>query len=196
MDSVDHYRLLGEIARGGMGVVYRAQDPQGRVFALKVLLDHDPAGVERFQREAQLAHRLDHPNVVRVRAHGVSRGRPYLVMDYVEGEDLMARLKRDGPLPETEARRLFLLLGEALSAAHALGIVHRDLKPQNVLLRGAEVYLTDFGLARRGPSTLTATGELLGTPAYMAPEQAIGERGGPGQRRLRVRGDPLHGALR
>lgn len=163
-----------------MGVVYRAEGPEGQTFALKVLLDHDPDSVERFEREALIAESLLHPNVVRVHAHGVHQGRPYLVMDFVEGEDLMARIKRDGPLPEVEARRVFAALSEALLAAHRQGVLHRDLKPQNVLLEGDRVLLSDFGLARRGPSTLTATGELLGTPAYMAPEQALGERGAVG----------------
>ena len=180
MDAIGDYRVLGEIARGGMGVVYRVQDPRGHLFALKVLLEHDPASVERFQREAQLARELVHPHVVQVHDYGVFEGRPFLVMDYVEGEDLMARLKRDGPLPEPEARRLFSCLAEGLQAAHTRGIVHRDLKPQNVLLAGAEVYLGDFGLARSGPSALTATGELVGTPAFMSPEQARGEREGVG----------------
>jgi len=180
VDSIGHYTIQDEIARGGMGVVYRALDPSGRVFALKVLLDRDPDLAERFKREAKLASELVHPNVVRVHAYGVTQGRLYLVMEYVEGEDLMARVLRDGPLPEVEARRLFGLLGEGLQAAHSRGIVHRDLKPQNVLLRGAEVYLADFGLARRGTSALTATGELVGTPAYMAPEQATGERDATG----------------
>jgi len=176
VESLGHYQLLGEIARGGMGVVYRASDAKGNLFAIKVLIDHDADSLQRFEREAHLAAGLEHANVVRVHDYGVARGKPYLVMEYVEGEDLESRLKRDGPLPETEARRLFASLGDGLRSAHALGIVHRDLKPQNVLLRGAEVFLTDFGLARAGPSTLTATGELLGTPAYMAPEQAAGSR--------------------
>jgi len=175
MDSIGGYRILGEIARGGMGVVYRGQDPSGRAVALKVLLDQNPEGIERFKREAELAHGLSHPHVVPVYDYGVFQGRPFMVMGYVEGEDLMARLKRDGPLPELEARRLFGCLAEGLQAAHTRGIVHRDVKPQNVLLAGAEVYLGDFGLARSGPSALTATGELLGTPSFMAPEQARGE---------------------
>ena len=177
MEYLGSYQLLSEIARGGMGVVYRAQSAAGERVAIKVLLEQDPDSLARFEREATLAMSLEHPNVVRIREQGVSRGRPYLVMDFVAGEELAERLERDGPLPEFEARRVFLELADALQAAHSLGIVHRDLKPQNVLLDGPDVYLTDFGLARAGPSDLTATGEILGTPSYMAPEQASGERG-------------------
>ena len=164
-----------------MGSVWRAADPAlGRDVALKLL--RPAPGTrrgERFLVEARAAAALVHPHVVRVHEVGDHQGTPYLVMDLVEGETLRAWLDRSGPLPLPQAVRTVTALAQALAAAHALGIVHRDLKPENVLLpRGGGVLLTDFGLARveeQGGARLTLTGELLGTPAYMAPEQVSGE---------------------
>ncbi|MGE0707040.1 MAG: serine/threonine-protein kinase [Planctomycetota bacterium] len=177
-ERVAGYIVLRELARGGMGAVFVARDPAGRDVALKVLLP----GVadERFALEAQALARLDHPGVVRVHSHGTDeRGRVYLVMDLVPGAPLDERL-RAGPLGADEAVDLALELCAALEHAHAQGVVHRDLKPSNVLLvpgpRGTRAVLADFGVAHVSDRTeaLTRTGELLGTPSFMAPEQASG----------------------
>jgi tetratricopeptide (TPR) repeat protein len=176
------FEIERELARGGMGVVYVARSPSlGRRVALKVLLAGELAtdeAVERFQREAQAAARLKHPAVVGVHEVGEDGGRHYIVMDLIEGESLKARLTRSGPLPTGEAARLTLTLARGLAHAHQEGILHRDMKPANVLLdRQDQPLITDFGLAKvvqadgEGP---TRTGQLMGTPAYMPPEQADG----------------------
>jgi serine/threonine protein kinase/Flp pilus assembly protein TadD len=174
---IGRYEIQEEIARGGMGVVYRARDvEQNQDVALKVLLDRDPEELARFQREAEATRRLRHPNVVSVHGLGLHEGRPYLVMELIEGESLQQRIQRQGSLRTEEAVRVLEGVARAVAAAHAQGILHRDLKPHNVLLEGERVLLADFGVARTRASTLTQTGEVLGTPGYMAPEQAVGER--------------------
>ncbi|MGE0710780.1 MAG: protein kinase [Planctomycetota bacterium] len=177
--QVGRYTLGEELARGGMGAVHRARGPDGEEVALKLLLElGDDEELARFLREAQAAQRISHPGVVRVREVGHHGARPFLVMDLVRGESLQDRLKRAGPLPEAEAVRLVATVARAVAAAHAVGVLHRDLKPANVLLDASgQALLTDFGVARLHGSHLTRTGEVLGTPAYMAPEQASGERG-------------------
>src|SRR5262245_3419390 len=168
---------------GGMGTVYRARDTEtDRMVALKLLQGgghlHD---AERFAREARLLSELAHPGIVAYLAHGVTEaGQPYLAMEWLDGEDLAMRLER-GALPVTDALVLVRRAAEALAVAHARGVVHRDLKPSNLFLRGGEVArlaLLDFGIARRTSvsQVLTGTGLVIGTPAYMAPEQARGER--------------------
>ncbi|MBX3472025.1 MAG: protein kinase [Planctomycetes bacterium] len=173
--------LLGELARGGMGVVYRALDRRlGREVAVKVALGGaaDPEELERFAVEARAAARLRHPNIVGIHRVGEERGAPYLVMDLVPGESLQRRLSRDGPLRPREAARLCALLARALAFAHGRGVLHRDLKPHNVLVTpDGQPVLTDFGLAKEVDRArgVTMTGQVLGTPAYMAPEQARGD---------------------
>ena len=181
MEQIGPYRALEEIARGGMGVVYRAQDAGGREVALKLLLasrSSNRNALRRFEQEAKTLARLKHPNVVQVLAAGEERGTPWLALEFVEGESLEQRLTR-GPLPVWEAIRLAGQLARALSYVHGCGVLHRDLKPGNVLLRGDQALLTDFGLSRdedpESRSRITASGAFLGTPGYWAPEQAQGD---------------------
>ncbi|HRZ08979.1 MAG TPA: serine/threonine-protein kinase, partial [Gemmatimonadales bacterium] len=183
----DAYTIEGEIGRGGMGVVYRARDERlQRRVAIKVLppeLAFQDEIRQRFMREAQTAARLSHPNIVPI--HGVDEGGGlvYFVMGLVDGESLGARIKRRGQLPAEEVRRIMKETADALSAAHAFSVVHRDIKPDNILLEGTRgrVMVTDFGIAKAlsaagSGATLTGAGVAIGTPAYMSPEQAAGER--------------------
>jgi serine/threonine protein kinase len=179
------YTIEGEIGRGGMGVVYRARDERlQRRVAIKVLppeLAFQQDIRERFTREAQTAARLSHPHIVPIHSVGEGRGLVYFVMGYVEGESVAARIRRRGQLPVEEARRIMKETADALSAAHALSVIHRDIKPDNILLEGTRgrVMVTDFGIAKALSSsgaTLTGIGVAIGTPAFMSPEQAAGER--------------------
>jgi predicted Zn-dependent protease len=174
---VDDYVLLRELGRGCNGVVYLAsREGLERLFALKILLELDPEGVARFQVEAQAAGRIDDPGVVGVVDLGLTGGRPYTVMEYCPGQDLEERL-RAGPLPPQEAAALVRDLARTLTKVHAAGVIHRDLKPANVILEASSgrPRITDFGLARdRSAGRLTRTGQAIGTPYYMAPEQAAG----------------------
>jgi serine/threonine-protein kinase len=175
------YELLGEIGRGGMGVVYRARHQAlKRPVAIKMILAAGHAGVyerARFRVEAEAAARLQHPNIVQIHEVGEADGLPYCVLELVEGGSLADRLD-GGPLPPREAARLVEALARAMQLAHSRNIVHRDLKPANVLLSAdGTPKVTDFGLARQLDSDggQTQTGVLLGTPDYMAPEQASGQ---------------------
>jgi tRNA A-37 threonylcarbamoyl transferase component Bud32 len=180
------YTIEGEIGRGGMGVVYRARDERlQRRVAIKVLppeLAFQQDIRERFTREAQTAARLSHPHIVPIHSVGEGRGLVYFVMGYVEGESVAARIRRRGQLPVEEARRIMKETADALSAAHSLSVIHRDIKPDNILLEGTRgrVMVTDFGIAKALSSTsgatLTGIGVAIGTPAFMSPEQAAGER--------------------
>ncbi|HEY8086663.1 MAG TPA: protein kinase, partial [Polyangiaceae bacterium] len=175
--------IVSHAGSGGMGAVYRARDEQtGGTVALK-LLQHgeSPEVAERFAREARVLSELHHPGIVAYLAHGEAETfAPYLAMEWLDGEDLAQRLSR-GPLPIAEALVLLRRAAEALAVAHARGLVHRDLKPSNLFLRGGQVErlsLLDFGIARRSTASqvVTGTGVIVGTPNYMAPEQARGER--------------------
>ena len=180
MEQLGPYRCLRPLGAGGMGAVYLGEHAEtGARRALKVLPPHlDGEELERFEREAlALAAAEGHPGLLRIHALDRSAGRTYMVLELVEGGDLAGRLEQAGPLPPAEALELVSRLCRALARAHAAGVLHRDLKPANVLLtREGEPKLADFGLARlSGAETLTREGEVLGTPVYMAPEQARGE---------------------
>jgi WD40 repeat protein len=180
--AVPGYEVLGTLGRGGMGVVYRARHlGLDRPVALKMILaagHADEAEVTRFLAEAQALAALQHPNVVQVHDSGRHDGRPFMALELVPGGSLHDRLN-GGPLPPAEAARLVEGVARGVQAAHAAGIVHRDLKPGNVLLAAdGTPKVTDFGLAKRvegEDAGLTRTGAVLGTPSYMAPEQAGGD---------------------
>ncbi|HEX8200247.1 MAG TPA: serine/threonine-protein kinase [Isosphaeraceae bacterium] len=174
------YQLLGEIGRGGMGVVYRArQRDLDRDVAIKMILASHLASAEqvaRFYAEARAAARVEHPHIVGIHEVGQIAGQHYFAMEYVAGQSLAKRLHQ-GPLPPEAAARCVWEVALAVEHLHAQGIVHRDLKPSNILLDGAGLpYVTDFGLAKMltGDGDLTRTGSIIGTPSYMSPEQAAG----------------------
>lgn len=181
------YRVQGLIARGGMGVVYRALDLQlSRPVALKLLapeLTPNEKFRHRFIRESRLAASVDHPNILPVYGAGEWSGLLYIAIRYVRGTDLKAEIDARGPLPLPEALRILSDTASALDAAHAAGLVHRDVKPGNILLSDdradgrRHVYLTDFGLTKRATSAtgVTTAGHFLGTLDYVAPEQIRGE---------------------
>ena len=179
----DGYGVERELARGGMSRVYLAKDRAlGRDVVVKALSPDLAADVnfERFSREIKLASRLQHPHIVPLLTAGDSDGTPFYVMPFVDGESLRQRLERSGELPVDEAVRIMREVATALEYAHRQGIVHRDVKPENILLSGGTAVVTDFGVAKaisaatgsESDSGLTTAGMALGTPAYMAPEQA------------------------
>jgi hypothetical protein len=177
------YELLEEIARGGMGVVYRARQVSlNRLVALKMILAGQLAGeeeVQRFYGEAQTAARLRHPHIVAIHEVGRHEGQHYFSMAYVEGRSL-ADLIRDHPLPPAQAARYVKVVAEAIHYAHQQKVLHRDLKPDNILIDSADQpRVSDFGLAKQidRDKGLTATGAVIGTASYMPPEQASGQRG-------------------
>lgn len=174
------YELLTEIARGGMGVVYRARQVRlNRVVALKMILAGQFAGqadVQRFHTEAEAAAQLDHPGIVPIYEVGEHEGHHFFTMGFVDGGSLASRLV-EGPLAPREAALLVQQIAEAVQYAHEHGVIHRDLKPANILLdRTGQPRISDFGLAKntRHDSGLTASGQVMGTPGYMPPEQASG----------------------
>ncbi|MER5991391.1 serine/threonine-protein kinase [Streptomyces viridosporus] len=183
------YRLLAKLGHGGMGTVWRAKDETvDREVAVKEprVPDHLPErersnAFERMRREARAAARLDHPAVVNVHDVAVVDGRPWIVMELVQGRSLGAVLQEEGTLSAREAARVGLEVLGALEAAHAAGVLHRDVKPDNVLLgRYDRVVLTDFGIAQiEGETNLTDTGGFVGSPEYIAPERVLGQRPGP-----------------
>jgi serine/threonine protein kinase/Tol biopolymer transport system component len=179
--EVDHYRILGHLGGGGMGVVYKAEDTRlQRTVALKFLppaMTRDPVAKSRFLQEARAASALDHPNVCTVYDIGeLEDGQLYLAMPAYDGETLKKKIER-GPLPIEEAVDLAKQVAQGLAKAHRLGIVHRDIKPANLMLTGdGIVKILDFGLAKlAGSAGLTRAGFCVGTPSYMSPEQARGE---------------------
>ena len=175
------YRLERALGHGGMATVYLGRDSElDRLVAVKVLAESlagDEAFRRRFLREARLAARLSHPNVVGVYDAGEDAGGPFIVMEYVEGRTLAELLAERGRLPADEAVALGLQACHGLEHAHEAGLVHRDVKPQNLLLRSdGTLKIADFGIARAAETTaLTQIGTILGTAAYLSPEQALGE---------------------
>jgi serine/threonine protein kinase len=182
------YRLLTEVGRGGMGTVWHARDEVlGRDVAVKeVILPHGFSDEEReiqhkrTFREARTAARLSHPGVVTVYDVVEEDGRPWIVMELISGHSLHEQIKRDGVLPPRRVAEIGRQMLGALRVAHEAGILHRDVKPSNVLVSGSRAVLTDFGIARaQSDATLTQTGMLIGSPAYIAPERARGRAAEP-----------------
>jgi len=178
------YELEDEIGRGGMSVVFRARDLRlNRPVAIKVLppeLAHDAAIRTRFTREAQMSAQLSHPHIVPIYDVGERDGVAYFVMALVTGGSLATHLLREPRQPVDEVRRILSEVADALGYAHLRGVIHRDIKPDNILLDRltGRVMVTDFGIAwaMEAGARLTATGIAVGTPTYMSPEQAVGER--------------------
>lgn len=180
-NQLGNYEIVEELGRGGMAVVYRAHQPSlNRDVAIKVLppqFSFDQKFVERFQREARAAARLRHPNIVVIHDVAQHEGIYYIVMEYLEGRTLKEVIEQEGSLAPHRAAQLIEQIAEALDYAHQQGFVHRDIKPSNIFVgKGDHVTLTDFGIAKAASETqqLTRTGMLMGTPEYMAPEQAEG----------------------
>jgi len=174
----DRYIVESELGQGGMATVYLATDVRHRRrVAIKVLRPELGAvvGVQRFQREIEIAAGLTHPHILPLHDSGEAAGFVYYVMPFIEGESLRDRLRREAQLPLEEALRIVAEVGDALAFAHASGVVHRDIKPENILLRSGHAFVVDFGIARAlsvaGVENLTQTGLAIGTPAYMSPEQ-------------------------
>jgi serine/threonine protein kinase len=179
-ENVGAYRIITQLGQGGMATVYKAYHPAlDRYVAIKALhpaIMEDPNFLARFEREAKVVAKLEHPNIVPIYDYSEHAGQPYLVMKFIEGETLKARLAR-GPLDKDEALHIVEAVGNALEYAHKHGYLHRDVKPSNILISPeGEIYLADFGLARiaeAGASTLSGD-MLMGTPHYISPEQAQG----------------------
>ncbi len=175
LPDIPGYELVREIGRGGMGVVYRAkQNGLNRDVAVKMLVGASVtrAALARFWAEAEVMAEVKHPNVVQVIELGEHAGRPFMAMEFVAGGSLADRLRGGVKLPPRDAAHLLEQIARGVGAAHDLGIVHRDLKPDNVLLEGDVPKVADFGIAKRKAHDLTQTNAMMGTPAYMAPEQA------------------------
>src|SRR5947209_2766785 len=175
---VGGYDLTDQIAEGGMGTVYKGRNREtGQIVAIKIVpeaMADNHTLQTRFQKEFRAASNLDHPNVIRALEYGVLGGRPYLVMEFVDGESLGQRIERDGRIPEAEAIRIIALASQGLHHAHKNGMVHRDVKPDNIIVtKEGQVKLLDLGLVKEADNdvNLTRTGRGLGTPHFMAPEQ-------------------------
>jgi formylglycine-generating enzyme required for sulfatase activity/tRNA A-37 threonylcarbamoyl transferase component Bud32 len=179
LPDIPGYTVESEIARGGMGLVFKARHLRlNRTVAIKMILGgkyHDPAARIRFLIEAEAVAQLDHPHVVGVYEFGTHENLPYFVLEHVGGGTLAGKLARDGRFAARAAAEMVVKLADGIATAHAKGIVHRDLKPANILLTEVgEPKVADFGLAKVGQSDMTATGSVMGTPSYMSPEQAAG----------------------
>ena len=187
----DRYEILSEVGRGGMSIVYQSRHLlMDKVRAIKMLLSqlmYDQTSKKRFQREAEAASCLEHPNIIAVHDFGIApTGQPYLVMDFLVGESLAELIKREQKIEQFRAVKIFLQACDALSHAHKKGVIHRDLKSSNIMLVQDEsttdiVKVLDFGIAKlmpasgKFPQNLTQTGEVFGSPIYMSPEQCLGQ---------------------
>ncbi|NJN00463.1 MAG: serine/threonine protein kinase, partial [Aquincola sp.] len=175
--NIGPYTILEEIGRGGMATVYSAmQTSMNRKIAIKVLpphFMHDPGFLERFEREVDVIAHLEHPHILPIYDYGQAEGVPYIAMRYLGGGSLAQRIRR-GPLELSEIDKPLTQVCQALDYAHQQGVIHRDLKPGNIMLdETGNAYLSDFGIARVMGSNLTGSA-IIGTPAYMSPEQAHG----------------------
>lgn len=187
LPTIPNYDILGVVGRGGMGVVLKARDTRlGRLVAIKMPTISGEAIRKRFLREARSAAQLRHPNICAIHEVGEVDGEPYMIMDFIEGETLKDAIDRELP-PTLRAAKIALVTARAVAYAHERGVIHRDLKPANVILEQAtgDPMIMDFGLAKEASaveSELTCDGDVLGTPAYMSPEQAAGKHDLVGQR--------------
>jgi serine/threonine-protein kinase len=199
---VGRYKIERVIGEGGMATVYLAEDQKHkRKVAVKVMRPELAAtlGADRFLREVQIAAQLSHPHILPMHDSGEADGILFYVMPFVDGETLRDRLAREGALPPDEALRYAREVAEALAYAHKRGIIHRDIKPANILLGEGHALVADFGIARAvdegGGESLTKTGLAIGTPQYMAPEQATGERDVDGRADVYATGAVLYEML-
>ncbi|MFN2284662.1 MAG: serine/threonine-protein kinase, partial [Anaerolineae bacterium] len=180
--TLGNYRLVDQIGQGGMATVFKAYQPSmDRYVAVKILPSHftqDATFVARFTQEARVLARLEHPHILPVYDYGEQEGITYLVMRYIEAGTLHDLIAQRGTLSLREIVRLMGQVGHALGYAHDQGVIHRDIKPSNVLIDPqGNAFLTDFGIAKivAGTANYTGTGAVIGTPAYMAPEQGLGK---------------------
>jgi len=181
-EKLGKYKIIEEVGRGGFAAVYKAVDTTlDRTVALKVLAPHllwDPTFVQRFQWEAKVAANLDHPHIVTIHEVSQIEGVYLIAMQFLEGRTLSQILEAEGPLPVSQVQAIIEQIASALDYAHARGFVHRDVKPSNIIVsEDGQATLTDFGLVKAGEGTkLSTTGVVFGTPEYMSPEQAEGEK--------------------
>jgi len=181
----DRFKILGVVNRGGMACIYEALDLEtGQSIAVKVpflRFESDPTFYSRFQREENIGLTLDHPGVLKILSVGAEKSRPYIAMEYLEGQTLTKRIRQASPLPEAEAVRIAIAICDTLDYLHRKGVVHRDLKPENVMLcNDGTIRLMDFGIAKSQDSRRLTFGSFsapMGTPDYIAPEQVQGKRG-------------------
>ncbi|MCI0606121.1 serine/threonine protein kinase [bacterium] len=175
------YQVLKELGRGGMGIVFQAHDKQlNEQVAIKILsplLSNDDQALERLKREVSAARRVTHANVIRIHDIAEINGLHYVSMEYFPGTNLKEHIKRSGALSQMQAYNIASQICDGLEAAHRQGVIHRDLKTQNVIIHGNQIKIIDFGLARTSHMEgMTATGLIMGTPEYMAPEQVSGQK--------------------
>lgn len=181
MKQISRFEILSELGRGAMGIVFKAHDPLiGRLVALKTItasVAEDPGLLERFRREAKAAGALQHPNIVTIYEMGEADGTPFIAMEYLEGESLEALISRRAPVPLAQKVGYLVQVCRALQFAHRRGVIHRDIKPANIVVTlDGVVKVVDFGIARLTDTSKTQTGTLLGTLAYMSPQQIRGKR--------------------